>query len=288
MNNYFNDLGESFKDAINNTVIFIPILIQIIISTIIGGLGVGVAISYFSAKYGEPFLALVSGNSLDALPKAFLFEPVNLAIIAVIALATISLIIIFSVYFQTGFLGMINELVENKTTSLRSFLKYTKAFKKVLLYNIYQILISIAIGLPFVIFGALAYYFHTNTVAIWVFGILAAISLLFLIIAGILFFLAILFAEPLLIRKRENAWKNIVKSYKLFKKRTKHVILTGLTLVFTVLVINIAISVLTQAFGDALWISILDTIVQLLYGATITIFLFKELKTVDGKVTAKY
>jgi|GEM_PF-5774838 len=289
MINYFKNYWDSVKDSFNNISIFLPLLIQIITVMIVASIGSLSWVAIMISKYGEPFIALMSGNTADALSKAIFYEPFNLFIMGIIALLTFLAVILVSVFFQSGILGMANEIVEKGKTSLRNFKKYFKNTKKLFGFNIYKIVIIFLLSVPLMIFLLLFFLTKGNMVASWSFGVLAVISALFFIISVIWFLFAIMFTEQVITRKKsKTAWECMNKSRSWLKKKTRHVILTALTAIFVYLVISITFSITDQLLPNNVWVSIVQSIVYLIYGLSTIIFLFKEYKVIDEKVTVKY
>ena len=249
MVSYFASLGQSFKDLRDNPILIMPFLLQsltlILLLFILFILCAGVIF----VKMGFTADSFTTEQAFSDAFSAVAWTPGLIVTIIVVAALFLFLLSLVSSWFTAGSLAMVNEAVEGKRPSAKAFFEAGRVLTwRLFGYYLVQGLLIIAAAAPAALFIYLAIVQKQWSV---VFILLAVIFVILFILAGLLILLSFFFTQPILVRERLGTLAAMERSARILKERTRHVILTILTLLVVTVGISIVLGIVTLPLSMA-------------------------------------
>ncbi len=242
---YFDFLKQSFVDAKNNPVVFVPLLFGFAVSLL---LSMGQWLFIYGGKGNVFFYAQQYPlTGIDMFTGKFIFIFIIMSIVA----------IILSIYFGAMLIGVCRDIVTKGKSSFKSMLDYGRMyFMNILLVSLLLIFVFvipavIVLGIIIALLGLLA---TAGGIAAAVSG-LVILAILVAFLAAVLVFLAfVIFLQPIISDSRTlSPWKTILAALSYSKKNFGKAISTLLWVILFGIVFAALNIVLMLLFGIPLF-----------------------------------
>ena len=270
---YSKIINKSWKDLFDNGQVFIPDLLFVIVTFILG-----IITLYMSGVAGEviSLFKLINSESGSAFALMGIGQVLADNILRVILSM---LFFVFTTFFiGAGFeavrYGMFRDLLAKKKINfIKSFVRLNKEFYwKLILMRIFVFLIFLA-GL-----AAVGLVFGLLSVASVALGFVAGVLLL--IVLFIYFLLMLFFVVPIVFTEKKKLTQSFKMSFKYSKKYLGHVVLSLLILIGIMILVSIAVNIILIPFQTLILVNlVLSSLLYLIPSVWSKYFVFVAYKS---------
>lgn len=234
MVDYFERLGQSFKELYRNPVLLAPFLAQAFLVVLL-------------------LLLLLVVSALIALPFGGInpFQDPNLQNIAwtpqfislLVGLGIIDALILLFVncWFAGGAYAMLNDVVDSKETGAKTFFKNANRLVwRFYLFTLVRLGIIIVAAIPLATFILLAVFREQGRIAYILLAVLFGVAFL---LVCLFLWISLFFGEPAMVRDDLSTTGAMRHSYELLRKQPAHVLLSALLAVGVTFAFVLAVTI---------------------------------------------
>jgi hypothetical protein len=288
---YLGLLKKSWKDFLNNKILFLPVVLAIIVIPLI--------VLAVLAVEGL-ILALVFGTASFDLIIAGLATGFGIGLAVVFGILDLIIFALIISYFSSIFVSMYREIIDTGRTSAQFLHKRgLKFMKKIFWIGVYKFLIVFLVPL---IFAGIGMIFLRTVLPVSIF--IFVLSGLFVVVLSIIMYFGTFFASPIITVEKGTSWQVFLKILDYSKKNLAKVLLTWLVSLLLIVVVGIAmfiitfpISILSTVLNSFNLIylglplsfvgSLLQTIVRIIMNFVLGLFMFNVFFNAEKKLVKK-